>query len=810
MGWSQQITKVEYWFNNDFAGRVQTDVSVNGNYWTDFDIPFPDNGTNEFYETVYFRFKDGSNNWSPIQSKQLFDANDPYLYPVQVQYWFDDGFSDKTITDITGQINEQGAFEQAADIAWKPKAQTVFYRFKSKYNQWTAVQKSNIDQMPNVNPKIDVAEYWRNDDFANRKTTIILADNSFYLDIRDLDIDTENPETIHLRYRDKMHRWTPVYSFRSDYQGDEIEPTPTGAINLAVNKMAGGKVQLTWNSVTNGKLYMLYRDGIYWRSLENSHHPQTLEAVDFPPLGTHSYYVMAKNYLNPNSVTSNTVNTAISQEDLEATVQYGTLSGIITDENGNRIDDVEVMYSHDNYTVYSNLGAFEREGIPYGTEGTISLSKYGYTFTPETVSAYHISEPLQTLVFTGTYGGGSGSSEENNQDYKLEQTKPFTLITLNPQYRSPFEVKTTVKNIKTTPWSGKLQLIAQRLYSSNDEPLQIISEIQVTNLGEGKEQILEFVNESLRLYAGSYSLKIRTYVFEDNINCTIQDVKIGDNILILPITVGNEFDWEELSDVMETLRLVFKGSRLYTQTLIVKNGDEMLNEILGKIRDGLEVQEDYVEKANKIIAAVNHVNNILGGNDFKDYWKALSGLTEYCGSEYASFCKIINMYMDVSSQALEAIDKIENLTYSGHANFNFMEGAKLRMKIYKQKNLWNINNSYYPASDFINQIQSASFIGVDSSGTIKDDIPLSKVVCNDPINSETMCLVPPYMDNYYMQPSYKYLVKIIWTNGKITYVPFGTAYFDEETNGDFEFKLNASKAGGNSENIKVYAQPIFN
>jgi len=73
-----------------------------------------------------------------------------------------------------------------------------------------------------------------------------------------------------------------------------------------------------------------------------------------------------------------------------------------------------------------------------------------------------------------------------------------------------------------------------------------------------------------------------------------------------------------------------------------------------------------------------------------------------------------------------------------------------------------------------------------------------------------MCLVPPYMDNYYMQPSYKYLVKIIWTNGKITYVPFGTAYFDEETNGDFEFKLNASKAGGNSENIKVYAQPIFN
>jgi len=41
--------------------------------------------------------------------------------------------------------------------------------------------------------------------------------------------------------------------------------------------------------------------------------------------------------------------------------------------------------------------------------------------------------------------------------------------------------------------------------------------------------------------------------------------------------------------------------------------------------------------------------------------------------------------MEVTSASLNAIDNIENLTYSSQANFNFLENKKLELKIYKKK-----------------------------------------------------------------------------------------------------------------------------
>lgn len=816
-GFSQQITQVEYWFNDDFAGRTLQNISTNADDETNVSIAFPDNGTNEFYETLYFRFKDSAGNWSPIQSSQLFNANDTQIYPVQMEYWFDNNFAQKTTIPITATINPNGSLQiQEADVAWQTNAQTIYYRFKSKYNQWSAIQLSNIDQIPNVNNKIVSAEYWLNNDFANRQTTTVAQNNSFYLDIQNLNINSNDQETIHLRYKDKMNRWSSIYSFYSDYQGDEIEPTPSGTINLVTSKLASGKVNLTWNSVTNGKLYMIYRDGLYWRSLENSHHPQSLEAVDFPPLGNHSYYVVAKNYLNPNSITSNTDNETITQSDIDAQNdpnnpnQYGTLTGIIADANGNRIDDVQVTYSHDGYTVFSNLGQFKREGIAIGTQGTISLSKNGYTFTPVTNANYSITEPLQTKLFLGT---SSGTNQ--NQTYSIEQTSNFTVLTPNTsiQYLQPFETKVTVKNIGTAPWSGKIQLVAtlvDPLYIGITPTHKIIDEIQVTNLLSNQERIIEFYVDKLKLEPNPspYNLFLRTYRLEGNICSSISDILINSSIPTSQINVGNNLNITTISQALNYIKDALEDSHTLSEILVDDTNPKMINEYLKVLEEDLQVAIDIADKTTEIINDINTIDSFLTANDFKDYWKALSNLAGYCSG--GSFCKIINMYMDVTSDVLVAIDQIENLTYSGQANFNFLDGKKLELKIYKKKYWIGSFNEYFQSSAFNNQIESASFVGVNSSGNIMDNIPLSKVVCDNPADTETLCLVPPPMDYYYMEPGYKYLVKIIWTNGKITYVPFGTAYFDEDTDGNFEFKLNASKAGGNTNNIEVFAQPIFN
>lgn len=813
--YSQQITHVEYWFENGFANRVLQPITTNANNETDLNISFPDNGTNEINDFVYCRFLDSNNNWSPIYSQQMNNPNDTNAYLIQMEYWFDNDFANRAIVLPTQFMGTNGLDHQEADVSWQPNAQTIHYRFKSKYNQWSSIQSSNIDNIKNINNRISTAEFWLNDDFASRQIVNNVAENnSFFLDIRNVLLNTDVQETIHLRYKDKMNRYSSIYSFHSDYQGDEIEPSPIGTVNLVTSKLPAGKVNLQWNSVENAKLYLLYRDGIYWRSLENTHHPQILEATDFPPLGNHTYYIIAKNYLNPTSILSNTDDETIEQADIDVqndptnTILYGTLNGMITDANGNRIDDVLITYSHDGYSVYSNLGQFKRDGLLYGTQGSITLSKAGFSFAPVNTANYNIAEPLQNIAFIGT-SSNTTNPIEDTQVFALEQSSSFSVLASNPEFMQPFENFVTIKNIGTNPWSGKIQLVANKAGTLTYNPNYIIDEMQVSNLAVGEERILEFTTSQLELSPGDYSIKLLAYRFENDINSTIQDIRIGTNVILLnTFTVNNSLNITTIEDALDMVEYAVGYSQIFLGTLNAygSNG-EVLDDIIGNLKDYLETTADYASKANQIVTAINNVNALMTGNDFKDYWKALRGFTDYCDT---GLCGAIGIYMDVTSQALDQIDAIENLTYSSQANFNFLENKKLELKIYKKKFLVPGFNEYYSNSDFVNQIQTASFIGLNSAGIIMDDIPLSTVDCNNITDTETLCLVPPPMDYYYMEPGYKYLVKLVWTNGKITYVPFGTAYFDEDTDGNFEFKLNASKAGGNKNNIKVFAQPIFN
>lgn len=807
LGLSQQIEQVEYWFNDNFAERVLQNVTTNAYNETDISIPFPDDGTNEFNETLYFRFKDGAGNWSVVHSSQMLNKNDPYLYPVEMQYWFDDNFEARASVPTTGELID-GVFRQTADIDWQNGSEIIHYRFKSKYNQWTAIQSSHIDQMPNVNNKIVLAEYWLNNDFENRLTTIILGDNSFYLDTRDLDFDSDIQETIHLRYKDKMNRWSSVYSFFSDYQGDETEPTPTGNISLIVSKMAGGKVTLSWNSVTNGKLYMLYRNGIYWRSLENTHHPQNLEVVDFPPLGTHDYYVVARNYLNPNSVTSNIGSETILQEDIDAQNdinnpdKYGVLSGIISDADGNRIDDVQVTYSHDGYTVYSNLGQFLREGIPLGTQGNISLSKPGYTFAPVTSSGYTISEPMQTLSFIGT------GNEAGNQTFSVEQTSGFTATTSNPQFNQPFETRTTIKNIGSVSWSGKIQLVANVNPSPNWENSKIIDEIQITNLGVGEERFIEFVVNNLKLQPANYTLKLFVFRFSENVNSTISGVKITNGMnLNNTITVGNSLSITSLSDALAQVESALENSQVFTE-ILMGGSSGMFNEVLNTLLDDIETQVDYIGKANQVITAINDINALMTANSIKDYWKALKKLNDYCNTP---FCKVIlGMYVKPTDAAINAIEAIENMTFTSIATNSFQSGGKLHLKIIKEEasslNLWQ--TKYFQVDEFKHQIKSVHFIGESACCPDVEYNCIMEIGCENS-DSQTLCITPEQQDNSAITTEYTYFVKIIWTNGKITYVPFGTAYFDNINLINYQFKLNASAASKDASRIQVSAQSIF-
>lgn len=230
--YSQQIVQVEYWFNNDFSSRVLAPISTDLNDETNFPIDFPDNGTNEFYETLYYRFKDNSNNWSPIQSKQFFNSSDTTIYPVFVEYWFDNNFADKTLLPTSAIFNVDSTLNlQEADISWPDEAQIIYYRFKSKYNQWSPILSSHKDLMLNVNDKIMSMEFWFDSDFANKQTTNIVTNqtNEGILLLQQAEANwPTGAEYINYRFKSKAGRWTPIMSSSIDSLPQiEIDGLPT-------------------------------------------------------------------------------------------------------------------------------------------------------------------------------------------------------------------------------------------------------------------------------------------------------------------------------------------------------------------------------------------------------------------------------------------------------------------------------------------------------------------------------------------------------------------------------------------------------
>lgn len=816
-GFSQQITHIEYWFENGFLNRVLQPITTNANNETDLSISFPDNGTNEINDFVYCRFLDSNNNWSSIYSQQMNNPNDANAYLIQMEYWFDNDFANRSIVLPTQFMGTSGLDHQEADVAWQPNVQTIHYRFKSKYNQWSAIQSSNKDFIENINNQIVSAEFWLNDNFANRQIITVNQNNSFYLDIRNLILNTDIQETIHLRYKDKTNRYSSIYSFHSDYQGEQIEPSPSGNINLVTSKLPAGKVNLSWNSVENGKLYLIYRDGIYWRSLENTHHPQSLEATDFPPLGNHTYYVVAKNYLNPNSITSNTDSETIEQADINAqndptnTILYGTLNGIITDANGNRIDDVLITYSHDSYSIYSNLGQFKRDGLLYGTQGSIILSKAGFSFAPVINSNFNINEPLQNLAFIGTSSNATNPILDT-QVFALEQSTGFTMLTTNPQFKQQFETVVTIKNLGNNAWSGKIQLVANKSATLNWNPYTIIDEVQVSNLGVGQERIIEFTTSQLELIPDNYNLKILAYRFDNDINSTIQNIVINSSITSLDneITVGNNLTIQTLPEALDLLKTTLQGTQFFTNLLVHPDNsmldadEQFLNQVFQSVSDKLQTTENAIEKITETIAVLNTYNALVNAENPKDYWKAIKELMVFC--DLTVVCNFLDVYIDVGTVAVQEIEDIENLSYAGYAEGNFNGSSFFKLKILKSRSFLG-TKTYFSKSDFINQIKKVEYIGlvVNNSSSSNQDCEIYNPY---PADLESLYIKTPESQGNNFD---KYYIKIIWNNNKVTYVPFSAEYSEFNlVDGNFEFELDARKAGGNSLNIEKYAQIKFN
>ncbi len=350
IGHSQQIIEAQYWFGDNFAGRVPTLVTTNFYNEIIFDIAFPDNGTNELDDFFHCRFRDNAGNWSAIYTQNLVTENTVVNNEIKVQYWFDDNFNPtNTLQLLTTAAN--GNLENSIPIIWENNAQKIHYRFKSAYNQWTSIQtnslnninlennqivkveywfgndfssppasqtvttnanneinlelnypisdtsqtdvmvnyrfqdaignwsviqSTNIDNIENRDNKIVELEWWLNNGFADKATIPVDHTGDAFLDIRDLTLIPNIQNTIHVRYKDKMNRWSSIFSFFPTEPGITVlvhgfqlagELTDSTAdfkkMGAEIIKRAGGGVMFV-NNPDNGQIEFVDNNNPDW------------------------------------------------------------------------------------------------------------------------------------------------------------------------------------------------------------------------------------------------------------------------------------------------------------------------------------------------------------------------------------------------------------------------------------------------------------------------------------------------------------------------------------------------------------------
>lgn len=279
---NNQITKVEYWFGDGFANRGEpVAVTSNANNEIILNISYPDDDINQLDTMVHYRFLDGIGNWSCIFSEQMVAQNTSVGTEVKVQYWFDDNFDPTNpLQLLTNEAN--GNQINSLPIVWETDAQTIHYRFKSKYNQWTSIQSTNIDEIENRDNKIVELEWWLNNGFADKATIPVNQTGDAFLDIRDLTLNPAIQNTIHVRYKDKMNRWSSIFSFFPTAPGitvlvhgfqffgevviDPIIEDPLNdfkKIGAEIIKRAGGGVMLV-NNPDNGQIEFVDNNSTDW------------------------------------------------------------------------------------------------------------------------------------------------------------------------------------------------------------------------------------------------------------------------------------------------------------------------------------------------------------------------------------------------------------------------------------------------------------------------------------------------------------------------------------------------------------------
>ncbi|MCP9767678.1 PKD domain-containing protein [Lacihabitans sp. LS3-19] len=212
------INSYEYWFDNNYAQKILTQVTPAATL--DLSTNIPTDGLASGIHTLHFRAMDDLGKYSSTQSQFFYKVIYNQITQNEIdgyEYWIDNDYLGKTT--VASAVGETINLNAILDFAGIPVGlHTLNIRFKDKKSIFSITQSQffyKIKPQAFGSQNLIVAfEYWFNDDFAGRETVVLNQPLQQIHLLENLDL-SEIPAgnyILNYRFKDTIDQWSSVTS----------------------------------------------------------------------------------------------------------------------------------------------------------------------------------------------------------------------------------------------------------------------------------------------------------------------------------------------------------------------------------------------------------------------------------------------------------------------------------------------------------------------------------------------------------------------------------------------------------------------
>ncbi len=274
---AQSLNAWEYWFNDDHAGRVTTNIGAVTNFTLSAGIPASTLPAG--LHTLHIRFRDTKDMWSTPLSYLFFKGGQ---HVAAFEYWFNDDSENKT----TQTANNASEFTMVSGIstdALDAGMHILYIRFRDSGGIWSAPLSQLFFK---GGQQVAAFEYWFNDDTEN-KTTLAANNAADFTLTASISTDNLDPgmHQMHYRFVDAGGVHSQVESRRFWKSGQTLTEFVYWFDDKRAEAVSGdmlGTVSETWRHEINVERGLNF-DHMHVRFRDASNYWSSVLSIEAPP-----------------------------------------------------------------------------------------------------------------------------------------------------------------------------------------------------------------------------------------------------------------------------------------------------------------------------------------------------------------------------------------------------------------------------------------------------------------------------------------------------------------------------------------------